>query len=236
MSYTLSQLRTALRDVLADTGAAIWPNAALDHAIGEAVAEHSYLFPKRCYLLTSVTAGAQEFALTPGMDPLAGTDVDSEIIAVQGVELPVGTRIPEDPRQSTPPPSGGSCAYRQGYFVRDRLLCLTNPASGTEIGTNTLKVYALRTYNLPNAAGTIPWDGDNKDQPLLLLLAARRAYTLLAGWKAAAQVDQTTVTDPDSHAAINISIPAALAALDREITAAIRLRQQRAVRSRTLDV
>ena len=242
-AYRLSELVALLRPVLMDSVAPYqWPDAALQQAIQEATAQHSFLFPRERRLAYDVTAGLTAIAIYPVdtapsvlSDPPAGLETgddagpagggQAQLISVQRVELPPGTPLPEDGGQTTDPAASGSTTYTQGYRWRDGFLYFRNPASGDEVGSLKLIVELLQTYSQPDAAGSYKWDGPVHDLPLLLALAQRAAYQQLATWQARDLVDTSKA-----------NVPAILAGLETEITRAIRIRARRAVRSRTLEI
>lgn len=240
MGLTRSDLRLGLRQALRDTAAPpLWTDEVIDQCIDEAVAGHSLLFPQPRTVYAALAAGARAVVLYPVTDPgitaLSATPTAAaDLIAVQAVELPVGTPIPEAPAQSTDPAGSGSTHYRQGWRWRGHTIELRNPAAGAEVGTGTMRIDFLQTYNRPDDAG-ITWDGPNLDVPLLLLLAKRAAYQALAEWQVRAQGLAPATVD-DSLANIHLDVSPILADLERQIATAIRLRQTRSIRSRSLDI
>jgi hypothetical protein len=233
MTYTLSALRADLRALLLDLEPPwVWPDAALNQALWEAVAAHSYLWPQEARLSYGLAAGATSVAIYAA-DWVAGGPATAsgptapgpaELISVQRVELPAGTPIPADPGQVTDPAASGSPAYRQAWRWRGNFLYLRNPARDAEVGPATLIVELLQTYSRPDAADTVGWNGPPADLSCVYLLAQRAAYQQLAAWQAR---DATPV---------RVDVSRLLDALEVELRRAISLRQRRAVRSRTLDI
>ncbi len=243
MSTTRTALRAMLRAALLDTTAPLlWSDMALDGAIDEAVTAHSYQFPCPVAARYSLGPGQQVVNIVP-TDPALPEDVpvpvgtiNCDVIGVQRAELPVGTPLPPDPGQSTDPAASGSARYRQGYRWRGHTLVLHNPASGDEVGSYTLRVEYLQTYNIPlDTPITIAWNGPDSDVPLLLLLAKRAAYQLLAEWQIRTQ-GATPPTLPSGSSLAHIAVPPILAALEVEIARALAYRRLRSQRSRALDI
>ncbi|HMA37331.1 MAG TPA: hypothetical protein VKY74_22960 [Chloroflexia bacterium] len=242
---TLAELRAALRASLIDLESPpLWPDAVLDGCLDEAIAAHSYLFPWPTTVVFDVAPGAQLFVVYPlitagpgppgyGPAPLLPSAA-ADLISIQAVELPLGTPVPPDPWQSTDPANSGSGRYRQGYRWRANLLQLRNPASGPEVGPGRLRLAILQTYWRPAAPADV-WNGPAGDQSLLILLAKRAAYQLLAEWQARTQ-GLTPATVPGPGLNLHLAIPPILAALEVQIARAITLRQQRNTRSRALDI
>jgi hypothetical protein len=235
MAESLPDLRAALRALLLDTATpTVWPDAALDACLWEAVAAHSYRFPCEATLLFDVGESATTFLLGAGdgLDSVTPMTSGADLIAVQRVDLPVGTPIPEDPRPITDPSGTASPAPGQAYRWRGGSLTLRRPATGAEVGPGRLRVETLQTYQRPSADGAVLWNGPLSDRSLVLLLAQRGAYGLLAAWQARDPA-LLGAAPPTGHAA---DLPGALAALDAEIARAVAARRARAVRSRPLDV
>lgn len=217
MANTLPVLRAGLRAVLLDTVPPyVWPVGLLDEALLEAVAEHGYLFPQQVRHKYETVLGQQ--TQVPRVEPAA------TLIAVQWVELPVGTPLPEDPRQSTDPAGSGSLRYKQAWWHRGGAVYFHNPLSGREVGVNVLVIEHTQTWGRPGL--TDEWSGSVADLPLLSLLAQRRAYTQLIA----------LLARDLAPGAERWNLPAILGSLDAEIARAIRTRQRQAVRSRPLDI
>src|SRR5438270_7241579 len=105
MAYTMSALVASLRIALQDKQQPyLFADELLQQAIVEAVGRHSFQFPNPVVVLATVAANQTAVPLYPlgaagAMDPAAPSD----IIAVQRVELPIGTPLPEDPWPATDP-------------------------------------------------------------------------------------------------------------------------------------
>jgi hypothetical protein len=234
--YSVADLVGRLRVALADlVDPYTWDDASLGDCIQQAVTEHSYQFPAQAAHRFSVGAGAQVFDIT-AKDPTVaeegslGDAVNAEVITITRVELPVGTPLPADPGQSTDPAGSSSTRYKQGYRARGGRITLTNPASGPEVGTFTMRVEWLQTYNLPYDAGlsSVPWNGPVLDVPLLLLYAKRAAYQRLGEWQA-----RDGIVLQQARA---VNVESLVALLDKELDRAIAVRRLRNVRGRTLDI
>src|SRR5690348_8392783 len=147
MPNTMADLVGALRTALGDTTVPyLWPDAALQQAVTEAVNEHSFRFPRLGYGRYAVAAGQQEVALAAlGVSGTPDPAAPCDLIAVRGVELPAGTPIPADAWDSTAPAGGAASRANQGYRARYAVLRLRAPASGAEIGPDTLVVAATQT-------------------------------------------------------------------------------------------
>ena len=236
MSVTLAEFRADLRAALLDEIAPYqWPDSALDGCLWEATEAYAYAFPQQATLVYDLAAGQTGVALYPADDPTGALmpgpsspwASNADLIAVQRVELPAGTPIPEDPRQATDPAASGSRGYSQGWWLRGGFLYLRNPAAGPQVGPATLRVETLQTYNRPDAAGLFAWNGPHNDRALISALARRTAYALLGEWRAR---DATPGTPPPAD------LTRLLAAADTALAAALNLRRARALRSRTLDI
>jgi hypothetical protein len=238
MSITLPAFRAALRAALRDeTVPYTWPDSALHSCLWEATEAYAYAFPAQATLVYDLAAGQTGVALyaadgpdgplgpTPG-PPTPGAG-NADLIAVQRVELPAGTPIPEDPRQAADPADSSPGATSQAWWARDGFLALRYPASGAEVGAGTLRVEVLQTYNRIDEAGLFPWNGPTNDQALILALARRTAYALLAEWRA---------RDPSLGPTPAPDLAPILAAADTALAQAFTLRRARALRSRTLDL
>ncbi len=235
MGVTLPVLRSQLRDLLLDAvGPQVWSDSALTHCLYEAIAEHSFQFPAQVTAKFSLSAGQTEVPLyaLPSqlpqalpLDPTGAATQAAQILGVLRVELPVGTVLPDDGGQATDPAASGSAIYRQAYRWRAGWIYLRNAAGGPEVGADTMRVELLQTWSVPSEDGTITWDGPAHDLPLLLLLAKRTAYQLLAEWRAR-----------DDNASLGIDPTLVLPAVDVAIGQALAVRFKRAVRSRTLDI
>ena len=242
-AYLLSALVTQLRGVLMDTVQPYqWPDAALQQAIWEATAQHSFLFPRERRLAYDVSDGLTAIAIYPvdtapsttsspptglqtGDDAGPAGDGSAQLITVQRVEMPPGTPLPEDGGQTTDPADSGSTVYAQGYRWRDGFIYFRNAASGDEVGSLKLIIELLQTYSQPDVGGSYKWDGPVHDLPLLMLIAQKAAYQQLATWQAR---DLTDVS--------KVPVAAILDRLEVEIQRAITVRKRRTVRSRTLEI
>lgn len=227
MPNTMPDLVSALRTALGDTAGPpfLWDDATLAQCVTEAVNEHSWLYPRLTAGLYAVGVGQQEVALA-AVGPGGGPDpaAPAALLAVVGVELPVGTPIPADAWGSTAAAGAAASRARQGYRSRYGVLRLRVPASGAETGPAALLVAATQTWDAPDA--TTPWNGPLPDLALLVLLARRAAYQLLAEWQARAQ-GLTTPTIAGSSTNVHIDVPPILAALEVQITRALALRAGR---------
>ncbi|MGI8587709.1 MAG: hypothetical protein ACR2M0_08495 [Chloroflexia bacterium] len=239
MGLSQLELRTQLRSSLLDiTPPLLWTDDVLNQCIAEAVTTHSLLFPFAATVDLPVALGQQSFSIYPVQNPglLPPPVGEADLLAVQGVELPVGQPIPQDPWQSTDPAGSASSRYRQGWRVRSNTLTLRNPASGNEIGPATLRVELLQTWNLPDDGSGSSWNGPVHDVPLLVLLSKRSAYQYLAEWQARDQGITPALAPSGSGANLHIDVPPILVALEVQIDRALKLRQQRNLRSRALDI
>lgn len=221
-TYDLADWRARLRIALGDgTSPYLWDDDTLDQCTLTAITDHALLLPHLVRRAYSVVLGAQEFALT--------VTTAGDLLGVVGVEL-AGVPLPLRDLQSTGPArSAASRAVRadglpQGYSVRDVTLRLRQPASAAETGTNVLVVWQVETYALPDS-GTV-WTGPVSDVPLVLLLARRAAYQILAEWQARTQ-GLTTPTIASGSTNVHLDIPPILAALEVEIQRALDLRKAR---------
>jgi len=232
---SLTDLRGQLRGLLLDsTAPQVWSDAVLTHCLAEAIAEHSFQFPAQAVAALSLSAGQTavplyalpaELPQADPADPTGSATQAAQILGVLRVELPAGIVLPDDPGQATDPAASGSAQYRQAYRWRAGWIYLRNGASGAEVGAGTLRVELLQTWSVPNEAGTITWDGPQYDLPLILLLAKRTAYQILAEWRAR-----------DDKLAQGIDPSLVLPSVDTAIGQAYALRLKRAIRSRTLDI
>jgi hypothetical protein len=235
-SYTLADLTTRLRVALADrVDPYTWADDSLAACLYQAATEHGYQFPAQAAHRYSVTAEAQVFDITAkdpsfGETGSLGDAINAEVILITRVELPVGTPLPLDPGQSTDPAGSRSSTYKQGYRARGGRITLTNPASGPEVGTYTMRVEWLQTYNLPYGDGItgVPWNGPVLDLPLLLLYAKRAAYQQLGEWQA-----RDGIVLQQARA---VNVESLISLLDKELDRAIKVRRLRNVRSRPLDI
>ncbi len=221
----------ALRALLLDTSAPyLWPDAPLARCITDACTAYSYLFPRLVRTVYDVAAGQQEIALSPAAGLAPGSPptppppgpAAADLIRVLGVELPPGLPLPEDAWPSTPAAPSLASRSPQGYRWTPQLLRLRVPAAGAEVGAGTLAVVARQTWDTPTAAAA--WNGPPSADGLVLLLAQRRAYGLLAGWQARAQ-GTAPATIPSGSSNSHIDLPPLLAALEIEIKREIEARQ-----------
>jgi hypothetical protein len=232
----LSDLRSKLRRALLDlVDPYTWDDDTLSVCIQQASLEHSYQFPALAARRFTVTEGLQVFDVAAmalaESETDTGTAANSSVLIVQRVELPTGTVLPEDPGQSSDPANARSSTYKQGYRGRGGHITLTNPASGNEVGTNTLRLEWLQTYAMPDDSDPLTevvWNGPVVDVPLLLLYAKRAAYQRLGEWQARDGIilQQTRA----------VNVEGLIALIDAELDRAIKVRRVRNVRGRTLDI
>ena len=226
----LGDFTTALRAQLLDaTAPYLWSDTVLEACTVDAVRQHSFLFPRSSLQAYDVTAGQQTITLSPS-NAAETPDVtaNGEVFAVLGVELPAGTPIPLDRWDSTAASRSSASRTANGYRWQGKFLRLRNPAAGAEVGPGTLSVEIWQTWDEPDAA-TTPWNGPRADYSLVLLLAKRAAYQLLAEWQAREQgIDPQTVTVPTGDQLVgHIDVAAILAALEVQITRELTLRARR---------
>lgn len=230
MPVTRTDFITDLRRQLLDTVAPfVWADQTLALCVVEACNEHSLIYPRMVRGVADVINGQQEFDLWPVvasglMD--APTPVDNaEVIALVGVELPAGTPICEDRWNSTTPARSTSSRGTQGYRWRQGLIRLRNPASGLEVGGGKLVIELIQTWNSPINEGD-SWNGPESDRGLILMLARRNAYQMLAEWQIREQgVGAETI--PSGNTWLHIDIAPILAALEVQITRALDVRANR---------
>jgi hypothetical protein len=227
VANNLTTLRTLLLKLIDDSGGTLWNNDQLNQGLWEGVAQHSYLFPAPNRVKYTTVAGMTEQLVTN----TAGT----RFLGVGRVELPAGTPIPEDPRQSSDPAGSSSARYRQAWWWRNGTVYFRNALVGAEVGANLLIIEHLETYVFPDAADVRAWSGSEWDLSLLMLLAQRSLWQELAGRQAGGQ-GLTTPTIAGTSTNVHIDIPPILAALEVEIARALMARRRRAVRSRPLDI
>ena len=235
-SYTLAALTDKLRVALADrVDPYTWDDDSLADCIAQGATEHGYQFPAQAAHRYSVAEEAQVFDITAkdpsfGETGSLGDAINAEVITITRVELPAGTPLPVDPGQSTDPAGSRSTTYKQGYRARGGRITLTNPASGAEVGTYTMRVEWLQTYNLPygDAITGVPWNGPVLDVPLLLLYAKRAAYQKLGEWQA-----RDGIVTQQARA---VNVESLMGLVDKELDRAITVRRLRNVRGRTLDI
>ncbi len=234
MSSTLDPFRTDLRALLLDSAPPYqWPDAALDQALWEALAEYGTLFPRVTTLTLDVAPGQRAFTLLLATPVGEAVVQSADILGINRVALAARV-LPVDPSQASDPAGTRPSHPGQAYRLADSgsgaaVLWLTNPPAGDEVGPGRLQVECSATVTRPAPdAPTIGWGGPATDRALLLLLAARLAYTTLAAW----QARDGRPLPPGSAAAV----PAAATLLDSQLTRALLARRSRAVRSRTLDL
>jgi len=224
---TLPDLIAELRDHLRDSAPPLlWSDAVLGRVVTDAADEYSYLLPRAVRMTYDLAAGQQEVALFPlaaaGLGPaLPPAPAVADLIRVLGVELPPGTPLPADSPRSTPPAASTASRSAQGYRATPTRLRLRRPAAGPEVGPARLVIEATQTWDTPSA--TVAWNGPPTDGGLVLLIAKRHAYGLLAEWQAREQgIDGEFA--PSGTLNIQLNLPPILAALDHQIDLALTAR------------
>ncbi len=225
---TLPDLIAELRDHLRDTDPPLlWSDAVLGRVVTDAADEYSYLCPRAVRMTYDISDGQQEVALFPllalGLGPTLPPSAPAvaDLIRVLGVELPPGTPLPADNPHSTPPAASTGSRSAQGYRATPTRLRLRRPASGPEVGPAHLVIEATQTWDTPSAS--VAWNGPPTDCGLVLLIAKRHAYGLLAEWQAREQgIDGEFA--PSGTLTIQLTLPPILAALDHQIDLALNAR------------